>query len=233
MNPFEVLEIRPGATPEEIKAAYHRLAKQWHPDRYTGDEKVEAENRFRMLAEAFNMLKDHGRRSEFEKAASDLPAVSKQSAVAPEAASSRPMTERDAEDWFQEAKESFESKDFPRALGLVQYALRLDAQKADAYVLLAQILEVTGGDKRNLVKALESAVRLNPKDVDSMIRLSDVFQSLGMQAKAVRIRESARQMNPHHKVFRHSVPKSAPPTASGGGLVDQLSAFFRRLFKRG
>ncbi len=34
------------------------MAKKWHPDRYTGTAKVEAEHRFRMLAEAYNMLKD-------------------------------------------------------------------------------------------------------------------------------------------------------------------------------
>ncbi|HLO68606.1 MAG TPA: DnaJ domain-containing protein, partial [Holophaga sp.] len=64
MNPYEVLEISPGSRPEEIKAAYHRLAKQWHPDRFNGAAKAEAEGRFRQLAEAFNMLKDTARREE-------------------------------------------------------------------------------------------------------------------------------------------------------------------------
>ena len=71
MNPFDVLEIRPDASPEDIKAAYHRLAKQWHPDRYTGDAKVEAEEKFRELAEAFSTLKDPGKRREMGKAAKD------------------------------------------------------------------------------------------------------------------------------------------------------------------
>ena len=62
MNPFNVLEIPPDATSEDIKAAYHRLAKRWHPDRYTGPEKEEAESRFRELAEAFSMLKDPANR---------------------------------------------------------------------------------------------------------------------------------------------------------------------------
>ena len=52
MNPFQVLEVSPGASAEDIKASYHRLAKQWHPDRYMGEEKAEAEERFRELAEA-------------------------------------------------------------------------------------------------------------------------------------------------------------------------------------
>ena len=57
MNPYEILNVQPGATPEEIKDAYHRLAKQWHPDRFTGADRELAEKKFRQLAEAFAMLK--------------------------------------------------------------------------------------------------------------------------------------------------------------------------------
>src|SRR4051794_12498423 len=36
MDPFAALEVPPGATPEEVAAAYRRLAKRWHPDRGGG-----------------------------------------------------------------------------------------------------------------------------------------------------------------------------------------------------
>src|SRR4051794_9187228 len=36
MDPFDALEIPPGASPQEIGAAYRRLAKRWHPDRGGG-----------------------------------------------------------------------------------------------------------------------------------------------------------------------------------------------------
>jgi len=100
-------------------------------------------------------------------------------------------------------------------------------------VLLAQILDATGGDKRALVNALENATRLNPKDVNSLIRLADVFQALGMQAKAVRVRESAKLMAPHHKAFRTAAPKPPPPGSGGEGILGQLSALIGRLLKRG
>lgn len=233
MNPFEVLEISAGASPDEIKAAYHRLAKRWHPDRFTGAEKAEAENRFRMLAEAFNMLKDQTRRSELGKT---LPAAS-QTTSAPSAAiedqAQRPLAERTAGDWLQDAKEAFVSRDFSRALGLVQYALRLDSCLAEGHVLLAQLIEATGGDRRALIKALESAVKLNPKDVDSMIRLADVYQSNGMHARAVGVRESARQLAPNHAVFRSATPKASSAPPQDAGLVSQLSALVGRLFRKG
>ena len=32
IDPYEALGINPGATPDEIKAAYHKRAKETHPD---------------------------------------------------------------------------------------------------------------------------------------------------------------------------------------------------------
>jgi hypothetical protein len=36
MDPFAALELPPGASPEDVAAAYRRLAKRWHPDRGGG-----------------------------------------------------------------------------------------------------------------------------------------------------------------------------------------------------
>lgn len=60
-NPYELLEVSPNASAEEIKAAYLRLAKQWHPDRFSGAEKAAAEARFRALNEAYTSVKDPSR----------------------------------------------------------------------------------------------------------------------------------------------------------------------------
>lgn len=234
MNPFETLEIAPGATPDEIKAAYHRLAKIWHPDRFVGAEKVEAENRFRKLAEAFNMLKDPARRLEMESRATkgDEPA-----GVPTATANQKPVAERSVEDWFKEAKEAFQAKDYSRALGLIHYTIRLDPNRAEAWVLMAQLLDLAGGDKRTKVRALENAIRINPKDVESMIHLAGTFQELGMQAKANRIREEARQLAPNHKIFRKVVASPAKGTSSKAtqaeGILGQLRDLIGRLFKKG
>ena len=37
-DPFAVLGVTPGASGEEIAAAYRRLAKRWHPDRAGGQD---------------------------------------------------------------------------------------------------------------------------------------------------------------------------------------------------
>jgi len=53
-NPFDVLGIAHDATPARIKAAYRKLAKEFHPDTNPGDELAEA--RFREIQEAYEAL---------------------------------------------------------------------------------------------------------------------------------------------------------------------------------
>jgi len=46
-------------SPEEVKKAYHVMAMKWHPDRHQGDDKKEAEARFKTISEAYTALCAH------------------------------------------------------------------------------------------------------------------------------------------------------------------------------
>jgi DnaJ-class molecular chaperone len=59
---FAILGISPKATLDEIRSAYRRLAKEFHPDRYTGGSQ-----RFRDIQEAYSVLGNNRRRREYER----------------------------------------------------------------------------------------------------------------------------------------------------------------------
>jgi len=61
---YAVLGVRPKATDVEIKKAYRKLALQWHPDKNV--DKVEAERKFKELAEAYEVLSDPQKRRIFD-----------------------------------------------------------------------------------------------------------------------------------------------------------------------
>ncbi len=54
---YRTLELEVGASEEELRAAFRRLAKQHHPDRQQGDR--DGGKRFREIVEAFRFLKEY------------------------------------------------------------------------------------------------------------------------------------------------------------------------------
>ena len=53
---YEVLGLSKGAEDKEIKRAYRKLAKKYHPDTNPGDK--EAEKKFKEVTEAYSVLSD-------------------------------------------------------------------------------------------------------------------------------------------------------------------------------
>jgi molecular chaperone DnaJ len=62
---YETLGIAKGASAEDLKKAYRKLAMQFHPDRNPGD--ASAEEKFREVNEAYDVLKDEQKRAAYDR----------------------------------------------------------------------------------------------------------------------------------------------------------------------
>ena len=62
---YEVLGIKRDAKPEEIKKAYRRLARKYHPDVNPGDKA--SEERFKLTTEAHDVLSDPKKRKVYDR----------------------------------------------------------------------------------------------------------------------------------------------------------------------
>lgn len=62
---YVILGVKPGATPDEIKKAFHKLARQYHPDRNPGNKS--AEQRFKEISEAHEVLSDPDKRNKYDQ----------------------------------------------------------------------------------------------------------------------------------------------------------------------
>lgn len=62
---YEVLGVDRTASEEDIKKAYRKLARQYHPDRNPGDKSAEA--KFKEVQEAYDVLSDKDKRTQYDR----------------------------------------------------------------------------------------------------------------------------------------------------------------------
>jgi molecular chaperone DnaJ len=64
---YEILGAQKGASADDIKKLYRNLVLKYHPDRVTADKKKEAEERFKEISEAYAVLSDPQKRSQYDQ----------------------------------------------------------------------------------------------------------------------------------------------------------------------
>src|SRR4030088_2888201 len=62
---YKILGVDKNASDEEIKKAYRRLARKYHPDRNSGDK--QAEERFKEISQAHDVLSDSDKRKAYDR----------------------------------------------------------------------------------------------------------------------------------------------------------------------
>ncbi|MFO7923751.1 MAG: J domain-containing protein [Bacteroidales bacterium] len=66
---YSILGVSKNASQDDIKKAYRKLAVKYHPDKNKGDKK--AEDKFKEISEAYEVLKDTEKRKKYDKLGSD------------------------------------------------------------------------------------------------------------------------------------------------------------------
>src|SRR5574343_303646 len=64
---YEILGVAKGASDDDIKKAYRKLAMKFHPDRNQGEKAKEAEEKFKEAKEAYEILSDPKKRAAYDQ----------------------------------------------------------------------------------------------------------------------------------------------------------------------
>jgi len=201
-NHFERLGVGLDATDTEIKAAFLRLAKRYHPDVHhdpaLADLRDKIEALFEGLGEAHRVLSDPRARQAYRalidpKAAAEPPA---QAEIVSEAVQSV-----DATQLFQTAEDRFQEGRYWEAVALLGETVKVarGLLLRRARVLLARTYLMHPDTEKQAEKELQAVLQEDPENVDAHFYLGKVYKRGGLTARARTMLTKVLELRPSHR----------------------------------
>jgi curved DNA-binding protein CbpA len=182
MDYYELLGVARDASEAEIRERFRTLAREAHPDRAPAAKKADAEAKFQDLTEAVNVLTSPERRKAYDF---DLAAAAGMSDDAD------PV----AQNYLGQGIAAYKDRKFAEAAGNFQLAVGRNPKdvKAQHYLGLAS---ARAGDVRVAVKAIESALALEPHNGALLKDAGAIFRQAGLLLKAEKAYQEAIRWDP-------------------------------------
>ena len=219
MNYYDILGVSRNATTEKITAAFKKLVRDLHPDRFnTEEEKKEAEQKFKEITQAFNVLKDPEKRREYDK----------QLQESSFGGSKGSESSVNSNELFKKALVFYRKGNYENAESFFQGAINRGMSTADAYYHLALAQMHLPRRNKKVVENLENAISLDPLNAKYRLTLADFYLERGVKSKAIHHYKRVLKLEPNNKRVIEILRNF--------GIIKQksfLEKLFGNLFKRG
>jgi hypothetical protein len=234
---FEVLGITREATEGQVKEAYFRMAKRFHPDAHhdpaLSDLRDRLEAVFIRLGDAYEVLRNPRIRASYEKALDARTPRAEPAAVTvlpPEEPDPRKEA-RLAEEAIRKAARSVATEKYWEAIQLLEPAIgRVEGKvRQNGRVLLAKAYMKNPNWVKQGEELLLAVVQDDPKHIEAYMLLGNLYKSGGLRSRAVSMFRKVLDLNPEHEEagaqLAEIVPDEPEPGAGGG--------FIKKIFGRG
>ncbi len=202
---YDVLGVKDNASPEEIKAAYHKAVKKYHPDVHSclgaASIKDKLDGIFSYISVAYSTLSNPEKRREYDKVLTLKPA--RLAAVRDKARAA-----------FEEGRNYLSEKNYQGAEHFFEVAIYYDATIAEYHyhygLTLARQNKFRGAEKE-----FEGARRLEPHNAIYLTELGLVFLELGYPVRAKGLLEKALGISPDNTRAAEGLKKMKDVNKSG------------------
>ncbi|MFH0793380.1 MAG: DnaJ domain-containing protein [bacterium] len=255
---YQILGVSQDSPEKEIKRAYHRLAREMHPDKAASPDEVKRlEDEFALISTAYNTLKDPVKRQDYDKTLQDKSSeTSKFRPVTPMtpggAQATQSATQKGKTDTarpgertqvmehgrVQIAKKAlakgiqlYQTGDFAKAIEFFEAAIKNNDREAPVFMWNARALMRARKSFTRAVEMAQKAVDLDPYNVDFKMVLGEVYEMAGTYSMAQKIYEEVLKWEPTNAAAMKKLSDLATVKRRGGDK-SVFSKFLGR-FKKG
>lgn len=181
---YEILGVQQTASTAEVREAFRRLARERHPDRFSGSARAFAEREFQAITEAYNVLSQPAQRARYDQSLT---------AGAP---SAKTDPREIARALLGKAVATARGRDLDKAEELFRHAIAHDPQNARGLHLFAQFLAAHRGRLDEALRLIDQAIKVDAMNPEVLLDASRMFARAGMTARAARLARSAAALLP-------------------------------------
>jgi curved DNA-binding protein CbpA len=208
---YDTLGVERDASDKDIRKAFRRLALKYHPDRFAGDERAEAEERFQGITEAFNVLSHPEPREKYDKEISH--GTDAKSMDAKEI--SRRLSAKGSQ-LMREGK-------MAEAVENLKMAIDHDDNNARAHYFYGQVIGRISGKERDALRHVEKAISLESGNATMMAEAAALSLVAGMKTRALRHAQDALTLDPTNVKATEVISEAeGGDKGKGGGLLGRL-----------
>jgi curved DNA-binding protein CbpA len=208
---YDTLGVERDASDQDIRKAFRRLALKYHPDRYAGGERAEAEERFQGITEAFNVLSHPESREVYDKEISQGTDVKKMDA--------KEISRRLAAKGSQLMREG----KMAEAVENLKMAIDHDDNNARGHYFYGQVLGRISGKERDALRHVEKAISLEPGNATMMAEAAALSVAAGMNTRAQRHAQEALALDPTNTKATEIISRlEGGDKGKGGSLLGRL-----------
>jgi curved DNA-binding protein CbpA len=187
-NYYEILGVPQNANSADIKAAYYRLVRKYHPDLNQAD--LAAQDKFCQVTEAYQVLNDPERRSLYDRLINNL-----DNARASNSQAGDPT--RDAEAAYTRGLDKLNRSDYKEAIARFTEAISLHASYTVAYNSRG-LAYYKLGDSASAIIDYTQAIRLNPSFAEAYYNRGLARFRLGYSQAAIEDFSKAGELQPNY-----------------------------------
>ncbi len=189
---YDTLGVGRDATEEDIRAAFRELTRANHPDRFIGQDRADAEQRFQEITEAFNVLSRPESREKYDNE------VSLRGGGAGKPGRGLD-TKEIARRLAAKGAEALRAGNLQEAVEHLQMAIDHDESCDRAHYFIGVALVKVPGRERDALRHLERAVALDAHNATYKAHAAHAAFSVGMNSRAERLAQDALALDPTSK----------------------------------